>query len=130
MCPHTFNSVIRRLVLRIALDISWCMYSTHIAMLKIFDPLPGLCHAPLYLCSNGGCVDSTHQSLAMLLMVLCPEDVSRLRVGKLTAYSVQYLRHLRDFFGTVFKIKPDLETSSVMLSCLGTGYKNLSRSAT
>ncbi|KAG5179601.1 RNA 3'-terminal phosphate cyclase domain-containing protein [Tribonema minus] len=80
--------------------------------------------------SNGGCVDSTHQSLAMLLMVLCPEDVSRLRVGKLTAYSVQYLRHLRDFFGTVFKIKPDLETSSVMLSCLGTGYKNLSRSAT
>jgi RNA 3'-terminal phosphate cyclase-like protein len=49
---------------------------------------------------------------------------------QLTAYSVQYLRHLRDFFGTVFKIKPDLETSSVMLSCLGVGYKNVSRSAT
>ena len=49
---------------------------------------------------------------------------------QLTAYSVQYLRHLRDFFGTVFKIKPDLDTGSVMLSCLGTGYKNMSRSAT
>lgn len=36
--------------------------------------------------SKGGCVDSTHQSLVFLLMTLCPEDVSRVRVGQLTDY--------------------------------------------
>ncbi|CAM9349486.1 unnamed protein product [Pylaiella littoralis] len=79
---------------------------------------------------NGGCVDSSHQSLAMLLMVLCPEDVSRLRIGKLTRYSVTYLRHLRDFFGAYFRLKPDAETSTVLVSCQGIGFKNLSRGAT
>ncbi|CAM9242004.1 unnamed protein product [Ascophyllum nodosum] len=79
---------------------------------------------------NGGCVDSSHQSLAMLLMVLCPEDVSRLRIGKLTQYSITYLRHLRDFFGAYFRLKPDPLTSTVLLSCQGIGFKNLSRGAT
>ncbi|CAM9740500.1 unnamed protein product [Ectocarpus sp. 12 AP-2014] len=79
---------------------------------------------------NGGCVDSSHQSLAMLLMVLCPEDVSRLRIGKLTRYSVTYLRHLRDFFGAYFRLKPDPQTSTVLVSCQGIGFKNLSRGAT
>ncbi|CAM9678898.1 unnamed protein product [Sphacelaria rigidula] len=79
---------------------------------------------------NGGCVDSSHQSLAMLLMVLCPEDVSRIRIGKLTQYSVTYLRHLRDFFGAYFRLKPDPHTSTVLVSCKGIGFKNLSRGAT
>ncbi|CAM9759243.1 unnamed protein product [Phaeothamnion confervicola] len=79
---------------------------------------------------RGGCVDSSHQALALLLMVLCPEDVSRLRVGRLTQYSVRVLRLLRDFFGVTFRIKPDHDSSTVMMSCLGIGYKNLARGAT
>ncbi|CAM9300121.1 unnamed protein product [Choristocarpus tenellus] len=79
---------------------------------------------------DGGCVDSAHQSLAMLLMVLCPEDVSRLRIGKLTRYSIKYLQHLRDFFGVYFRLKPDAETSTILVSCRGIGFKNMSRGAT
>lgn len=38
---------------------------------------------------------------------------SRLRIGKLTRYTVTYLRHLRDFFGVYFRLKADPQTSTV-----------------
>ncbi|RHY28710.1 hypothetical protein DYB32_005760 [Aphanomyces invadans] len=79
---------------------------------------------------RGGCVDTSNQCLALLLMTLSPEDVSKIRFGKLTPYSMQYLRHLRDFFGVTFKIKADHESKSVLLSCLGIGFKNLSKKVT
>eukprot|EP00455_Lapot_gusevi_P000512 TRINITY_DN10232_c0_g1_i5.p1 TRINITY_DN10232_c0_g1~~TRINITY_DN10232_c0_g1_i5.p1 ORF type:complete len:223 (-),score=11.21 TRINITY_DN10232_c0_g1_i5:35-703(-) len=75
----------------------------------------------------GGCVDTSHQSMALLYMALCPEDVSRVRFGKLSPYTIDYLRHLKDFFGLVFKIRPDPETHTVILSCLGTGFKNFAK---
>lgn len=34
-------------------------------------------------------------------------------MGKLTRYSITYLRHLRDFFEAYFRLKPDPETSTV-----------------
>jgi RNA 3'-terminal phosphate cyclase-like protein len=34
--------------------------------------------------ADAGCVDSSHQSLALLLMTLCPEDVSKIRTGKVS----------------------------------------------
>ncbi|RLN50186.1 hypothetical protein BBJ29_000479 [Phytophthora kernoviae] len=86
-----------------------------------------------YLCeeiNKGGCVDSTNQALVLLLMALGPEDVAKVRFGKLTPYSIECLRHLRDFFGITFKIKPDPETKTVLLSCLGIGFKNLSKKVT
>ncbi|KAG9413888.1 rRNA-processing endoribonuclease [Aphanomyces cochlioides] len=79
---------------------------------------------------KGGCVDTSNQCLALLLMTLSPEDVSKVRFGKLTPYSIQYLRHLRDFFGVTFKIKADNDTKTVLLSCLGLGFKNLSKKVT
>lgn len=93
-------------------------------------------------------VDSSHQALALQLMVLGPEDVckvrnnavllvagkliisflaSQMRFGELTENSIQVLRILRDAFGVIFKIKTDRETNTVLLSCLGTGYKNMAR---
>ncbi len=45
----------------------------------------------------GGCVDSGHQPLMLTLMALTTEDVSRLRVGKLTAQSIATLRTLKKF---------------------------------
>ncbi|RLN72479.1 hypothetical protein BBJ28_00001051 [Nothophytophthora sp. Chile5] len=80
--------------------------------------------------SKGGCVDTSNQALVLLYMALSPEDVSKVRFGKLTPYSIQCLRHLRDFFGITFKIKPDPETKTVLLSCLGTGFKNLAKKVT
>ena len=44
--------------------------------------------------------------------------------------SVQYLRHLRDFYGITFKIVADQETKTVELSCLGIGFKNMAKKVT
>eukprot|EP00644_Phytophthora_capsici_P004345 jgi/Phyca11/7190/fgenesh1_pm.PHYCAscaffold_17_\ len=87
-------------------------------------------HALCEEIQKGGCVDSTNQALVLLLMALGPEDVAKVRFGKLTPYSIECLRHLRDFFGITFKIKPDPETKTVLLSCLGVGFKNLSKKVT
>lgn len=82
-----------------------------------------------FLCA-GGVIDTTHQSLVLLLMVLSPEDVCKVRVGQLGEPGIAILRLVREFFGTVFKVKEDLETDTVLLSCLGTGYRNISRRVT
>jgi RNA 3'-terminal phosphate cyclase-like protein len=79
---------------------------------------------------KGGCVDSIVQSIALTLMVFTPEDVSRLRVGSLTPYTIDQLRLLRTFFGVVFKIKPEPETKTVLMSCVGMGLKNLAKKVT
>lgn len=76
---------------------------------------------------QGGVVDSTHQGLLFLLCALCPQDVSKVRVGKLSPYGIETLRHIRDFLGVKFVIKPDPSTGTVILKCVGCGLKNLSR---
>ncbi|EEF28234.1 RNA 3' terminal phosphate cyclase, putative [Ricinus communis] len=76
---------------------------------------------------QGGVVDSTHQALLFLLCALCPQDVSKIRVGKLSPYGIETLRSIRDFLGVKFVIKPDPSTGTVILKCVGCGLKNLSR---
>ncbi|KAJ0976476.1 hypothetical protein J5N97_018441 [Dioscorea zingiberensis] len=76
---------------------------------------------------QGGVVDSTHQGLLFLLCALCPPDVSKVRVGKLTPYGIETLRHIRDFLGVKFVIKPEPITNTVTLKCVGCGMRNLSR---
>ncbi|KAJ1842977.1 hypothetical protein LPJ73_005629, partial [Coemansia sp. RSA 2703] len=77
--------------------------------------------------ARGGCFDSAHQWMALLLMTLAPEHVVRTRIGKLTPFTIQYLRDLRDFFNTTFKISPDAETNTVLMACLGTGFSNVGK---
>jgi RNA 3'-terminal phosphate cyclase-like protein len=77
--------------------------------------------------SQGGCVDSAHQAMMLLLMILCPEDVSKIRLGKLTPYTVDCLRLYKEIFGVTFKIVPDPGTTTCVLSCLGIGFKNMAR---
>jgi RNA 3'-terminal phosphate cyclase-like protein len=78
-------------------------------------------------------------------MALCPEDVSQIRLGKLSPFTcasnfsaadfvyvswsrrIDFLRNLREFFGATFKIEPDTSTHTVLLTCLGIGYKNLAK---
>ncbi|KAG8928486.1 hypothetical protein FRC02_006855 [Tulasnella sp. 418] len=81
---------------------------------------------------GGGCVDQKHQCLVMLYMVMGSEDVGRCRIGKLSARSIQFLRDVRDVFGTTFKITPadsnDPDSEELLLSCYGTGFVNSNRS--
>nr|CAG4640852.1 EOG090X05X4 [Eulimnadia texana] len=86
---------------------------------------------------RGGCVDSTNQSLVTLFMALGPKDVSKTLLGPLSPYTINFLRHLRDFLGTMFKIETktrdsddeELQTGAdkVLLTCVGIGYTNISK---
>lgn len=78
---------------------------------------------------RGGCVDTGMQSLALLWMCLTPEDVSRIRVGTLSSYTIESLRLFKTAFGVEFKVKADHDTKTVLLSCLGTGYRNMARAS-
>ena len=79
---------------------------------------------------RGGCIDTSCQSLAFLLMSLGPEDVSRIRVGTLSQYSIETLRLIKHAFDVEFKVTPDTETQTVLLSVLGSGYRNMARAST
>ncbi|KAI5121665.1 hypothetical protein M0805_002741 [Coniferiporia weirii] len=80
---------------------------------------------------RGGCVDRSHQILVLLMMVLGSEDIGRCRMGEPSARTIQFLRDVRDFFGTSFKISTDSSDPSstdLIFSCLGVGYINVNRS--
>ncbi|KAE9409578.1 18S rRNA biogenesis protein [Gymnopus androsaceus JB14] len=81
--------------------------------------------------SKGGCVDQKHQSLVLLFMVLGSEDVGRCRMAEPTPRTIQFLRDVRDFFGTSFKIvsaEPgNSESTELLYSCYGTGHVNANR---
>ncbi|XP_065567830.1 RNA 3'-terminal phosphate cyclase-like protein isoform X2 [Artemia franciscana] len=86
---------------------------------------------------RGGCVDSNCQSSTLLFMALYQKDVSKIMTGPLSPYTIKFLRTLRDFFGTQFKVETkqrsheeeDLRTGcdKVILTCIGVGYTNLSK---
>ncbi|XP_061658265.1 RNA 3'-terminal phosphate cyclase-like protein isoform X2 [Syngnathoides biaculeatus] len=83
---------------------------------------------------RGGCVDSSNQSLALLLMTLGQQDVSKLLLGPLSPYTIEFLRHVRDFFQIMFKIevRKPLEDErkggdKILMTCVGAGYSNLSK---
>ena len=79
---------------------------------------------------RGGCIDTSCPSLALLWMCLTPEDVSRIRVGTLSQYTVETLRLLKTTFDVEFKVSPDMESKTVLMSCLGTGYRNMAKAST
>jgi len=76
---------------------------------------------------RGGVVDSSHQAIVLTLCALGPPELSRVRLGPLAPYAVKQLRHLREFLGVKFTIKPENESKTVFLSCVGAGVKNTAR---
>ncbi|XP_060071040.1 RNA 3'-terminal phosphate cyclase-like protein [Ylistrum balloti] len=87
---------------------------------------------------RGGCVDSTNQSLTALFMVLGQQDVSKVQMGTLSQYTIQFLRHIRDFLQVMFKVEPELKKDDddddlqiggekLLLTCVGVGYSNVSK---
>lgn len=94
---------------------------------------------------RGGCVDSTGQSLFLLLMTMGQKDVSKVLIGPLSEYTVHFLRHLKDFFETVFKLESQksqtddeddedenlrMGADKVLATGVGIGYTNLSKRTT
>ncbi|KAG0743932.1 hypothetical protein G6F57_005861 [Rhizopus arrhizus] len=79
---------------------------------------------------KGGCVDTTSQWLNILLMILAPEDVSKIRIGDLSAFTIQYLRDIKSFFGVSFKIQPDTSNDTILMTCMGIGYVNHNKKTT
>ena len=101
----------------------------------------------------GGCIDTSAQTFALLMMCLTPEDVSRIRLGPLSSYTIVSLRLFKEAFGVEFKLKVDdvpllggdnddsdseeeedemagMKSSTVLCSCLGIGYRNMARAST
>lgn len=98
----------------------------------------------------GGCIDTSAQSFALLLMCLTPEDVSRIRLGQLSKYTIMSLRLYKEAFGVEFKLRLDDNESdggsddesddgfgakrgggqTIICSCLGIGYRNMARAST
>jgi len=76
---------------------------------------------------QGGCVDTSNQSFMLMFMVLGPEDISKVRIGKLSPYVIACLRHIKEFFGITFQITPDPETKTIVLTCFGCGFQNLAK---
>jgi RNA 3'-terminal phosphate cyclase-like protein len=76
---------------------------------------------------RGGCCDTPNQSMMLLFMALSSEDLSKIRIGKLTPYTIEYLRNILKFFKVKFNIEPDPESKTVLLSCIGSGFLNYSR---
>jgi RNA 3'-terminal phosphate cyclase-like protein len=44
--------------------------------------------------------------------------------------SIQFLRDIKQAFGTVFKVVEDKQTDTLLLSCIGTGYTNVNKKTT
>mmetsp|Transcript_14527 Transcript_14527/g.21422 ORF Transcript_14527/g.21422 Transcript_14527/m.21422 type:complete len:376 (-) Transcript_14527:315-1442(-) len=79
---------------------------------------------------RGGCIDTSAQSLILLLMCLGPEDVARVRIGTLSHYTIESLRLFKKALGVEFKVRPDHDSQTVLLSCLGTGFQNMAKAST
>lgn len=89
---------------------------------------------------RGGCVDSTHQTLALLYTALGQMDVSKVMLGNLTPYTIQFMRHMKDFFNLMFKIDKVRETlnndeaargsdQKYIVTCMGVGFSNLNKTS-
>ena len=79
---------------------------------------------------RGGVCDSAHQPLVLLLMAIGPEQLSKVRLGRLTPRAVKTLRVIKAFFGVTFDIRPEPDSGTVFLSTVGAGIRNIARRAT
>ena len=79
-----------------------------------------------------GCIDLDCVSLALTLCALSSEDVSKLRLPlTLPNSAIATLRLLREFFAVTFKFREEAATGgTVVVSCLGCGFKNTAKKVT
>lgn len=74
--------------------------------------------------SNGGVFDQSQQPLMLLLMAMGPEDVSKVRIGKLSKQAIVTMRYIREFLSVMFKVQPERNSNTIVLTCVGSGFVN------
>lgn len=89
--------------------------------------------------SRGGCADTLNSNIALQMMALCQDDVSKLRLGTdIPEHTFQFTKNLLDFFGVRFRVAEagedaeDVENGiategSAVFTCVGGGFRNLAR---
>ena len=78
----------------------------------------------------GGQVDEAHQWMLLLLMALTTQDYNAVVLGTLGEQTKIFMADLKTFFGVIFKVKrKNKDGSLVHVSCMGSGYVNISRRA-
>ncbi|KAG2490367.1 hypothetical protein HYH03_011169 [Edaphochlamys debaryana] len=87
-------------------------------------------HLLLEEIKRGGVVDGGHQGLFLLLCALGPEEANSLRLGPLTPHAVRTMRHIRDFFGVTFALRPEPASGTLFATCVGADVRNVSRRVT
>lgn len=76
---------------------------------------------------KGGSVDGVSQWINILFMTLSPEDVCKIRIGSLTPFTIQYLRDVKAFLGVTFKMTPEKESHTIIMTTVGTGFINVNK---
>lgn len=76
---------------------------------------------------RGGITDGAHQGLAVILAALGPGELNTVRLGALSMHTVKTLRHVKDLLGIEFDIRPDADSQTIVLSCVGMGLRNMGR---
>ena len=90
---------------------------------------PGIPAAKL-ACQAGRAVISlvtNVQGLAILLCALGPDEINEIRTGPLTPYAVRTLRCIKELLGVTFSIKPEGNSETIFLACIGAGIKNVAK---
>jgi len=80
------------------------------------------CHL-LHEISTQSYISSSLQPFTFILMALTPEDISKVRTGRLTEYSIEILRTIESYFGLTFKLKIQ-KNGSILCACQGIGFMN------
>eukprot|EP01001_Neometanema_parovale_P006638 NODE_2987_length_1301_cov_116.439728_g2836_i0.p1 GENE.NODE_2987_length_1301_cov_116.439728_g2836_i0~~NODE_2987_length_1301_cov_116.439728_g2836_i0.p1 ORF type:complete len:395 (-),score=68.74 NODE_2987_length_1301_cov_116.439728_g2836_i0:116-1237(-) len=78
--------------------------------------------------ARGGCVDTAHQALVILLMSLADEVLSKVVMGQLTPYGEHMQVLVEEHFGvavSVTKQKRYRLPPAALVACIGTSYTNL-----
>jgi RNA 3'-terminal phosphate cyclase-like protein len=75
-------------------------------------------------------VDSISQWMNLVYIAMGPEDIGKIRVGSLNPFTIEVMKDLKKFFGTVFKMTVDKGTRSILISGLGIGQVNVNKSIT
>lgn len=80
---------------------------------------------------DGGCVDSHHQMLVLLLMALGPDEISTMRFGQLSSSGVSALMLMDTYFGVSCAIKAGASFAgpafpqTTMVTCMGSNTINV-----
>lgn len=62
-------------------------------------------------------------------MALSEKKTSSAKIGRVSPFTVECLRIMRDFFGITFEIEETRTDGMAVFRCLGIGYENYARIA-